>query len=99
MDHPEENQGVVLTLLSPETNWEEWELDVTSDSGPSLEIQTTHSQNMLTSEAQHRVCTEARPSSECCLWPLTINLTEPQFNFILFPKAIQTTHSQNMLTS
>lgn len=93
LNHPDENLGLVVRVhsLSPDKA----ELDIgaaNTEQAPYMQLDIRDSAwRSRTKRTTNRVCSEEYDpgTTECCMWPLTINFDEFGWDWVLFPRTYE----------
>ena len=90
MNNPDENLGMVVKVVSLTAEQEEIEIGaMESAQAPYMQLDISRTAwRARTKRTAHRTCSEEHDpgTTECCMWPLTIDFEEFGWDWVLFPR-------------
>ena len=90
VNNPDENLGMVVKVVSLTAEQEEIEIgSMESAQAPYMQLDISRTAwRARTKRTAHRTCSEEHDpgTTECCMWPLTIDFEEFGWDWVLFPR-------------
>jgi len=93
VNNPDENLGMVVKVVSLTAEQEEIEIGaMESAQAPYMQLDISRTAwRARTKRTAHRTCSEEHDpgTTECCMWPLTIDFEEFGWDWVLFPRTYE----------
>ena len=90
VNNPDENLGMVVKVVSLTAEQEEIEIgSMDGAQAPYMQLDISRAAwRARTKRTAHRTCSEEHDpgTTECCMWPLTIDFEEFGWDWVLFPR-------------